>query len=196
MFLGLEDADDEDLIMISDNDEIPNLKSSEFNQKTNSDFFIFEQLFFYYKFNLLYDRMKWYGTKACKKKKLKSFSILRNTKNKSYPFWRIDTFFSDLKQTNLKIIKDGGWHFTNIKKPKDLFEKLSNFGHHDEFELSKLKIEDIEKKINNKMVFYNHLLDKSDPNKWNDEYKLKKIDNKLLPDFLIKNYSNYTEWFD
>ena len=196
MFLGLEDADDEDLIMISDNDEIPNLKSSEFNQKTNNDFFIFEQLFFYYKFNLLYDRMKWYGTKACKKKKLKSFSILRNTKNKSYPFWRIDTFFSDLKQTNLKIIKDGGWHFTNIKKPKDLFEKFSNFGHHDEFELSKLKIEDIEKKINNKMVFYNHLLDKSDPNKWNDEYKLKKIDNKLLPDFLIKNYSNYTEWFD
>jgi len=196
MFLGLEDADDEDLIMISDNDEIPNLQSSEFNQKTNNDFFIFEQLFFYYKFNLLYDRMKWYGTKACKKKKLKSFSILRNTKNKSYPFWRIDTFFSDLKQTNLKIIKDGGWHFTNIKKPKDLFEKLSNFGHHDEFELSKLKIEDIEKKINNKMVFYNHLLDKSDPNKWNDEYKLKKIDNKLLPDFLIKNYSNYTEWFD
>ena len=196
MFLGLEDADDEDLIMISDNDEIPNLKSSEFNQKTNNDFFIFEQLFFYYKFNLLYDRMKWYGTKACKKKKLKSFSILRNTKNKSYPFWRIDTFFSDLKQTNLKIIKNGGWHFTNIKKPKDLFEKFSNFGHHDEFELSKLKIEDIEKKINNKMVFYNHLLDKSDPNKWNDEYKLKKIDNKLLPDFLIKNYSNYTEWFD
>jgi len=196
MFLGLEDADDEDLIMISDNDEIPNLQSSEFNQKTNNDFFIFEQLFFYYKFNLLYDRMKWYGTKACKKKKLKSFSILRDTKNKSYPFWRIDTFFSDLKQTNLKIIKDGGWHFTNIKKPKDLFEKLSNFGHHDEFELSKLKIEDIEKKINNKMVFYNHLLDKSDPNKWNDEYKLKKIDNKLLPDFLIKNYSNYTEWFD
>ena len=196
MFLGLEDADDEDLIMISDNDEIPNLKSSEFNQKTNNDFFIFEQLFFYYKFNLLYDRMKWYGTKACKKKKLKSFSILRNTKNKSYPFWRIDTFFSDLKQTNLKIIKDGGWHFTNVKNAKDLFEKLSNFGHHDEFELSKLKIEDIEKKINNKMVFYNHLLDKSDPNKWNDEYKLKKIDNKLLPDFLIKNYSNYTEWFD
>ena len=46
------------------------------------------------------------------------------------------------------------------------------------------------------MVFYNHLLDKSDPNKWNDEYKLKKIDNKLLPDFLIKNYSTYTEWFD
>ena len=45
MFLGLEDADDEDLIMISDNDEIPNLKSSEFNQKTNNDFFIFEQLF-------------------------------------------------------------------------------------------------------------------------------------------------------
>ena len=196
MFLGLEDADDEDLIMISDNDEIPNLKSSEFNQKTNSDFFIFEQLFFYYKFNLLYDRMKWYGTKACKKKKLKSFSILRNTKNKSYPFWRIDTFFSDLKQTNLKIIKDGGWHFTNIKKPKDLFEKLSNFGHHDEFEKLNITIESLKDKIDKKEVFYNHFADKEIKNKWSDSYKLKKIDNSFLPKYLNDNHEKFNEWFD
>ncbi len=196
MMLGLSEAGDEDLVMISDNDEIPNLNSSEFKQKGGYDYFIFEQLFFYYKFNLLYDRMKWYGTKACKKRKLKNFSTLRNTKNKSYPVWRIDTLFSDLKQTNLKVVKDGGWHFTNMKKPKELFEKFSNFGHHDEFELSNLKIEDIEKKINDKLVFYNHLLDKSDPNKWNDSYKLKKIDNSSLPDFLTKNSSKYSEWFD
>ena len=196
MLRGLVGSEDEDLIIISDNDEIPNLESKEFIKKNNCDYYIFEQLFFYYKFNLLYDRMKWHGTKGCKKKKLKNFSTLRNTKNKEYPFWRIDTFFSDLKQTNLKIIKDGGWHFTNVKKPKELFEKLNNFGHHDEFELSNLKIEDLENKIKNKEVFYNHLLDKADPNKWRDDYKLKKIDEKFLPKFLIKNHLKYQDWFD
>mgnify|MGYP001380221149 CR=1 FL=1 len=196
MLRGLVGAEDEDLIIISDNDEIPNLESKEFIKKNNCDYYIFEQLFFYYKFNLLYDRMKWHGTKGCKKKKLKNFSTLRNTKNKEYPFWRLDTFFSDLKQTNLKIIKEGGWHFTNVKKPKELFEKLNNFGHHDEFELSNLKIEDLENKIKNKEVFYNHLLDKADPNKWRDDYKLKKIDEKFLPKFLIKNYLKYQDWFD
>ena len=61
---------------------------------------------------------------------------MRNLKNKKYPFWRIDTFFSDVKKINLKIVKDGGWHFTNLKTPEDLFLKMMNFGHHDEFEFS------------------------------------------------------------
>ena len=196
MMFGLENAHDEDLILISDNDEIPNLDKIKHKENLNFDFYVFEQLFFYYKFNLLYDRMKWYGTKGCKKKRLKKFSSLRNIKNKKYPIWRIDTLFSEIKQTNLKIIQEGGWHFTNLKSPKDLFEKLQNFGHHDEFELSNLKLDDVEKKMNNKEVFYNHSLDKSDPNKWNDSYKLKKIDSKFLPKFLIENQSLYKEWFD
>ena len=90
MLLGIKDASDDDLIMISDNDEIPNLDLIEF-KNSNYNFYIFEQLFFYYRFNLLYDRIKWFGTKACKKKKLKSFTQLRNLKNKRYSFWRFDT---------------------------------------------------------------------------------------------------------
>jgi hypothetical protein len=39
-------------------------------------------------------------------------------------------------------------------------------------------------------------LDKTNPDKWRDSYKLKKIDNKFLPDYLIKNYNKYKEWFD
>lgn len=195
MMQGIKEAEDDDLIMISDNDEIPNLDTKEFKNCKNN-YFIFEQLFFYYKFNLLYDRIKWYGTKACKKKKLKNFSSLRNLKNKKYPFWRIDTFLSDIKQIDLKIIRNGGWHFTNLKKPKELYEKLMNFGHHDEFEESNITIKDLENRIKNKEVFYNHLLDKSDTKKWKDKYKLKKINKILLPEFLIKNYYKYPEWFD
>ena len=89
---GITQADDNDLIVLSDNDEIPNFDSKYFKEVKNN-IFIFKQLFFYYKFNLFYDRIPWFGSKACKKKNLKSFSWLRNLKNKKYPIWRIDSYF-------------------------------------------------------------------------------------------------------
>ena len=153
MEIGTSEAAEEDLIILSDNDEIPDLKSEQFKD-SSKDLFIFEQLFFYYKFNLLYKNVKWFGSRACKKKKLHSFSWLKNIKNKKYPFWRFDTHFSNLKNINIEIIENGGWHFTNIKTPKDLFIKMKNFGHHDEFELSGLTEKDIEDRWNS-----NDLLD-------------------------------------
>ena len=195
MSKGLGEINDDDLVMISDNDEIPNLESVDIN-KIDNNFLVFEQLFFYYKFNLLYDKLLWPGTKACKKKNLKNFSSLKNLKTKKYPFWRIDTLFSEVKKINLKIIENGGWHFTNIKSPKDLFEKLSNFGHHDEFELSKITIENLKTKINNREVFYNHFADKSSKSKWDNNFKLKKIDDNLLPIYLNENKEKFQKWFD
>ena len=195
MFLGLDGANEDDLILLSDNDEIPDL-SEVLNKGIKNNFILFKQLFFYYKFNLFYDRIKWFGTKGCKKKKLKNFSSLRNLKNRKYPFWRIDTLFSDIKQTDVKIIESGGWHFTNIKTPEELFEKLSNFGHHDEFEKSNLDVNKIREKIKNKEVFYDHLADKSSSNRWNDNYKLKKIENSYLPKYLQLNSNQFKNWFD
>ena len=189
---GIQDALDDDLVILSDNDEIPNLNSLQF-KKSNKKFFIFKQLLFYYKFNLFYDVLPWYGSKACKKKELKSLSNLRNLKNKKYPFWRIDTFFSESKKMNVEIIESGGWHFTNMKNPEDLFEKMKNFGHHDEFEISQLTLEDLKKNINEKVVFYDHFADKSSKNKWRYNYKLKNIDLNLLPDYIIKNKDYYKD---
>ena len=195
MIQGIGEASEDDLICLSDNDEIPNFNSSYF-KNSNKDIFIFEQLFFYYKFNLLYDLIPWYGTKACKKKKLKSFSWLRHLKNKNYPFWRLDTYFSEYKQRNLKIVKSGGWHFTNIKSPADIYEKLSNFGHHNEFDVSGLTINDIERDIEKRIVNYNHLADQKTIDKYNADYKLKVIDDNLLPDYLVLNKKNLKQWFD
>ncbi len=195
MMSEIKEVLDNDLIILSDNDEIPNLNSTQF-KKNNSDIYIFKQLFFYYKFNLLYDRMYWFGSKACKKKKLKSLSWLRNLKNKKYPFWRIDTFFSNTKNINLEIINEGGWHFTNIMSPEDLFTKMTNFGHHDEFELSKLTVENLREKINEGVVFYDHFADQANPNKWKYNYKLKKIEDGLLPISLQQNKNKFKQWFD
>tara|TARA_B100001109_G_C18818877_1_gene453457 strand:+ start:244 stop:1125 length:882 start_codon:yes stop_codon:yes gene_type:complete len=192
---ALETVSEDDLICLSDNDEIPNLESKYFKD-SKKDVFIFKQLFFYYKFNLFYDLMPWFGTKACKKKKLISLSWLRNLKNKKYPWWRIDTYFSKTKQTNIQIVDDGGWHFTNLKTAEEIHKKLSNFGHHNEFDDSNLTIDDIQACIDNKIVNYNHLADKSDNNKYSAEYKLKVVSDEFLPKFLIDNKDKYKNWFD
>ncbi len=198
MIKAIDKASDNDLIILSDNDEIPNLKSKQF-KNSNKNIIIFKQLFFYYKLNLLYDLIPWYGSKAAKKKNLVSMSWLRNLKNKKYPFWRIDTLFSNTRYINLEIINDGGWHFTNIMTAEKLYEKLTNFGHHDEFELSGMTVNDLQKKIDNKEVFFNHFVDKEKyKERWNFNYKLKKIDNHHLPDYLnsADNQVKFKEWFD
>ena len=198
MIKALSGVNDDDLIILSDNDEIPNLNSRQF-KNSNKDIYIFKQLFFYYKFNLFYDLVPWFGSKAAKKKKLLSMSWLRNLKNKKYPFWRLDTLFSKNRYVNLEIIKDGGWHFTNLMTAETMYEKYMNFGHHDEFKLSGLTIEDLRKKIDNKEMFFNHFVDKEKfKERWNFDYKLKKIENVKLPKYLQSNKirSELNQWFD
>ena len=195
MMNAIKNTSDDDLICLSDNDEIPNFNSQSF-KNTNKDIYIFKQLFFYYKFNLFYDLMPWYGTKACKKKKLISLSWLRNLKNKQYPIWRLDTLFSKTKQTNLQIVENGGWHFTNIKTAEEIFTKLSNFGHHNEFDTSGVTVKDIQECIDNRIVNYNHLADQTTDNKYTANYKLQLIEDKLLPKYLINNRQNLKDWFD
>ena len=195
MVNALNDVEDNDLVCLSDNDEIPNFESQHFKNSKN-DIFIFKQLFFYYKFNLFYDLMPWFGTKACKKKKLISFSWLRNLKTKKYPFWRLDTIFSNLKQTNLQIVDNGGWHFTNLMTAKNIFTKLSNFGHHNEFDISGVTVEDIQECINKRIVNYDHRADKTESEKYKANYKLKVVNDDLLPKYLILNKEKYKNWFD
>ena len=195
MINALGNVNDNDLVCLSDNDEIPNFESQNF-KNSKSDIFIFKQLFFYYKFNLFYDLMPWYGTKACKKKKLSSFSWLRNLKTKKYPFWRLDTIFSKLKQRNLQIVENGGWHFTNLMTAKDIYIKLSNFGHHNEFDASNISVKDIQECIDKKIVNYDHQADKIESEKYSANYKLKTIKDDLLPKYLIMNKEKYKDWFD
>ena len=78
------------------------------------------------------------------KKNFKSFSWLRDLKIKNYPFYRIDTIFSDTKYINIKIIADGGWHFSQVKSPENIYIKLTNHEEHAEFKDSKQTLNDIQ----------------------------------------------------
>ena len=117
---GLVKANDEDLIIISDLDEIPDPEKIKiFNKKMR--YAVFKQLHFYYKLNLQSQMNPfWYGSRICVKKYLKSPQWLRNLKFKKRPFWRLDK----LRLNN--IIKDGGWHFCNLKEPEKILYKYKN----------------------------------------------------------------------
>jgi beta-1,4-mannosyl-glycoprotein beta-1,4-N-acetylglucosaminyltransferase len=191
---GLKNANNDDLILISDVDEIPKLSSLSLDN-IKDEIILFKQDMFYYKFNLVLPDFKWTGTKAIKKRKLKSPQWLRNVKDKKYPFYRIDTILSDKKFTNIEIINDGGWHFTNIKKPEMIHHKLKSYLHHREFDEASLSVLEINKLIKKKQALYDLRADKRN-NKFGNGLFLENFEIKNLPDHINKNMNKYRNWLD
>ena len=191
---GLLNAKNNDIILISDVDEIPNLSEINFN-KINQKIFLFKQNMFYYKFNLHIPNLSWTGTKGCKKKDLVNPQWLRNIKDRKYSAFRLDTFFSDKKYSNVKIIEDGGWHFSNIKTAKEIEHKLKSYLHHREFDLEPLTTNQIEEIIKNKQAIYDLKVDKR-INKIGTGGKLEKFEFGKLPIYIQKNKNNFKEWID
>ena len=191
---ALKNIESDDWIIINDIDEIPNLKNINFKEVKNK-IVIFKQQIFYYKFNLLYQGVPWYGSKACKKKDFISPQWLRDLKHKKYPLWRLDIMFSKKKYNNIFHINNGGWHFTNIKSAANIEKKLLNYTHHYEFEQSGLNIDDLHKKISERKIIYDHGVDQRKM-KWKSEKTLTKVDLTNMPNYLKENYIKYASWLE
>ena len=117
---GLDKASDEDLILISDSDEIPDLiKLNLINPRENN----------------------WIGSRGCKKKDLIDPHKLRQTKFKNYPFWRID-------KKNFQIINMGGWHFSYLLDLEKISEKIKSFSHSEDNIKENTEIDSLQKKLN------------------------------------------------
>ena len=99
------------------------------------------------------------------KKDLITPQWLRDVKDRRYPFWRIDIMFNKMKYSNIQFINNGGWHFTNLRNPKELELKLNNFGHHAEYKESGKNINDLEKMIKENRAVYDYSSDMR-KNKW------------------------------
>ena len=191
---GLKNAKKDDVILISDVDEIPKLSSIKLNDIKN-EIILFKQDMFYYKYNLVLPNFKWTGTKATKKKNLVSPQWLRNVKDRKYPFYRIDTFFSDKKYIDIKIIDDGGWHFSNIKSPEMIEHKLRSYLHHREFDQVSLSIEEINELVKKKQAIYDLRVDKR-VNKVGNGVILENFEMKKLPSHIKDNPDKYNSWLD
>ena len=191
---GIKEAEKNDIILISDVDEIPKFENINIRGITNK-IIMFKQYMFHYKYNLVLPNFKWTGTKAVRKRNLISPQWLRNTKDRNYPIYRIDTFFSKKKYNNIKIIEDGGWHFSNIKTPKMLNHKFRSYLHHIEFDKAKINENDIQKLINNKQAAYNLAVDQRGSKVGNGAI-LENFDNKKLPIYIQNNIEKYRDWLN
>ena len=191
---GLQNASSDDIVIISDVDEIPNLEENNLKDLKNK-IILFNQKFFYYKFNLKLQSFDWYGSKACKKANLISPQWLRNIKSKKYPFWRFDTLFSKNKYQDIILIKNGGWHFSNMKTPESIEKKMSTYLHHREYDLNPLGAKKIKEIMKNKKAIYNLRADMK-TNKFDNTQDLIVTEINELPDYIQNNLDKYRDWIE
>jgi len=172
---AIQNLNDDDYIMISDLDEIPNMRNIENIDKFN--YTVFEQLNFSYKFNLINTtHLNWYGTRLCKKKNLKSPQWLRNQKVKKYSFLK----FYKIKWN---IIKKGGWHFSYLMRPEKISEKIKSFSHA-EFNLDKYtNINIIDEKIKKGVDLFDR----------DQKYQKVELD-KSFPKMIFDNKKHLSDW--
>ena len=190
----LSEATSNDWIIISDLDEIPNLSNVNFKNIKNK-FIFFKQDMMYYKFNLKLENCSWVGTKACQMKNLESPQWLRNIKDRSYSWWRLDTLFSKNKYRNIKFIDDGGWHFSYLKTPEGIEKKLKSYLHHREYDLNPIGVDKIKKLVEQKKTIYNLKTDQR-LNQFKSGNKLNKIDINLLPKYILENKDKLKKWIE
>ncbi len=191
---GLNEAQDEDFILISDLDEIPCLENLNL-RSVKEKIIVFKQLMTYYKFNLALPNFWWHGTKGCLKKNLKSPQWLRNVKSKKYSLLRLDILFSEMRYNSIKFIENGGWHFTNIKSAEEIELKFKSYLHHREFELSNINLNGIREIIKNKYAIYDLNVDQRNSKIGNGK-KLINLEDKNLPNYIIENKQKLSMWFD
>ena len=173
----IDDASENDWIIISDIDEIPNLNKLE-NFDINKKFGFFEQQLFCYKFNLRsVNESPWYGSRISVKKYLRSPQWLRNIKVKS------DRGFFSKLINNHQIIKEGGWHFTSIKKPSEIITKLESFAHSEMVKPHMLNLEYIKNKIDNQKDIFDR------------DIILEKVEiNDKFPNYLLENLEKFSDF--
>ena len=189
---GLESFNDEDFILISDIDEIPNLSLIDL-EKHKKSIILFKQYFFHYKFNLYLNNFYFFGSKGCLKKNLISPQWLRNVKGKKYSIFRLDTFFSKKKYSNLLIIEKGGWHFTNVMDEEKIVYKIKSYLHHADFPEKLLTKEIFKNLIKEKKIMYDHSADKSQ-DRFKNSKPLDEFDKHLLPNYIKNNFEKFKDW--
>ncbi len=174
---GYENSNENDLIMISDIDEIPDPnKIKMFNVKNKYACFL--QKNFQSKINLLNISDKyWMGTKIIKKKYLKSPQWLRNIKTAKPSFWKF------YKPRQPQLIYNGGWHFSFLKNPKGISKKIKSYSHS---EYNKSIYTD-EKKISERINSRTDIFDR------NFKYEKINIDG-TFPKYILENINKYKEW--
>ena len=176
---GLYDADPDDIVLLSDVDEIPILERI----NRDKDLFIFKQVCFQFKFNLMNEGMTpFFGTSGVKFKYLGTPGELRYQ-------GQTHLGITDYKDLNQQKIMNGGWHFSFCLPIEDILEKIRFYSHKERAD--KITKEHIE----------NCILNKKDI--WYGKYNYVKESNKLtnfsldkLPKYIQNNQKKFENYLD
>ena len=172
---GLKNVEDDDYIIISDVDEIPNLKN--INNLKDHKYTVFKQKNLSFKINLINKSLpNWFGSRVCKKKYLKGSQWLRDQKVKKFSFFK---FF----RIKWNIIEEGGWHFSYLMSPQQIQKKLKSFAHSEFNSSFYTDINRIKDAINNKKDLFGR-----------DQIYEKIIIDKSFPGYISENKSKFSSW--
>lgn len=180
IFNGIKEALDDDIILFSDSDEIPNPKLLK-NFRLKKKYGIFLQAFYVYKLNIFNKyESPWEGTRAVKKKDLKDFNFLRkkilskNLKKTFLKFWI---------EKDIDLYLNGGWHFNNLYNLEKLSQKIK-VSPHQELNLEKFtNLNNIKKRIENFEDLYER----------GHKYQKVEID-ETFPKYIIDNKKIFDEF--
>ncbi len=124
---GLQNAKDEDIVIISDLDEIPRKNKIPEIEKSLSKGYnrvILNTRFYCYYLNGFIEK-EWNRIKACKFSALKYY--FQSKPQEVRGGWRDSNFLQKFIKNNEKtcLIKDAGWHFSYLGDTKKLLKKIS-----------------------------------------------------------------------
>ena len=133
---------------------------------------------------------------SIKKANLVSPQWLRSIKSKKYPFWRLDTLFSKTKYQDVFFIKNGGWHFSNLKNPAEIENKLKSYLHHRDFEVENIDLKEISRLMRNNETIYDMYADKTENKITEKKRKLSLYPKGKLPQYVQNHESKFKDWLD
>lgn len=181
---GLHDADPNDIVLLSDVDEIPILEKI----NRNKDLFIFKQICFQFKFNLMNEGMTpFFGTSGVKFKYLTTPVELRLQ-------GQTHLGITDYKELNQQKIMFGGWHFSFCLPIENILEKIRFYSHNE-----RIYSHNEENALVNKEHIENSITGRTDI--WNGRYNYAKQSNRLikldmsrLPKYIQDNQDKFKEF--
>lgn len=166
----------EDILLILDIDEIPNIDSltSFLTQNKNiTTPYRMEMDFMHYYYNATI-----YSTKTDIDKKWYYPTVIQYSCLNRYYF---STSFLRIKCYEERyIIKNGGWHFSFLMPPEAIYEKIKSFSHAQENRFN-VSIDDIKKSIKDLDIFYEN----------GGEFKLRLYPTTSLPKTIQNNIQKY-----
>ncbi len=179
---GLKNCKAEDIILVSDLDEIPNPKKLGLMKRIleREIMATFSQKMFYYYLNGFVKDL-WPGTKACTYRNFKRFFNLKAERFRRLRNLRLRLFIG-LKK-GMGNISEGGWHFSYLGSPKSIVNKIESISHTENDQPKFKDLMSIKKKIKEGKDLFNG----------NNKIRYVKID-KSFPEEIRKNKKRYSKF--